>query len=76
MYQPGWTLAAGGVKNPDSFRRPQSKMIPRGVDWIKAKASVFEPESNSITLDNGDKVKYDFLVMATGIRIDFDGVKK
>ncbi|RNA43059.1 sulfide:quinone mitochondrial [Brachionus plicatilis] len=75
LYQPGWTLAAGGVKNPDSFRRPQSKLIPSGVDWIKAKASVFEPESNSITLDNGEKVKYDYLVMATGIRIDFDGVK-
>lgn len=75
MYQPGWTLAAGGVKNPDSFRREESKMIPKGVEWIKAKASIFEPESNSITLENGEKVKYEYLVMATGIRIDFDGVK-
>ncbi|CAF0767339.1 unnamed protein product [Brachionus calyciflorus] len=75
LYQPGWTLAAGGVKNPDSFRRSESKMISKGVDWIKAKATDFQPESNTIVLDNGDKVKYDYLVMATGIKIDFDGIK-
>ncbi|CAF0835650.1 unnamed protein product [Brachionus calyciflorus] len=75
LYQPGWTLAAGGLKKPDSFRRPQSKMIPSGVDWIKQKASIFHPESNTIILDNGEKVKYDYLVMATGIKIDFDGIK-
>ena len=76
VYQPGWTLAAGGVKNADSFRKPESQMIPKGVDWIKTKASKFQPESNTIILDNGEKVKYDFLVMAAGIQINFDGVNR
>lgn len=67
-------MAAGGIKNADSLVKAQSKMIPKGVDWLKSKASVFEPENNSVILENGQKIKYDFLVVATGISINFDGV--
>lgn len=69
-------MAAGGIKEPDSLRKPQEKLIPKGCDWLKAKAQTFEPESNTIVLDNGQKVKYDYLVMAAGIQINFDGVNR
>jgi sulfide:quinone oxidoreductase len=74
-YQPGWTLVAAGIKTLDSLKRPEDGLIPNGVDWIKTKVASFDPEKNSVTLANDKKIKYDYLVMATGIFIDFDGVK-
>ena len=49
-------------------------MIPKGVEWFKTKASEFDPDNNSVTLANGQKIKYDYMVVATGIFIDFDVV--
>lgn len=67
-------MVAGGIKQLESLRKREENLIPKGVDWFKTKADAFDPENNTVTLKDGKKIKYDYLVVATGIFIDFDGV--
>ncbi len=68
-YQPAWTLVGGGAFNVADSARPMASVIPPGVEWIKAGASGFDPDGKRVLLDNGQAVSYQYLVVATGIRI-------
>ena len=74
-YQPIWTLVGGGVFPKEISRRKTADYIPKGSTWIKDKVASFSPDENSVTTASGDVVKYDFLVVAPGIQIDWDKVK-
>ncbi len=50
--------------------RPEKDYIPKGVDWIKEYTEDIDPENNLVTIKNGDKYSYDYLVVAPGIKID------
>ena len=54
--------------------RDESSLIPSGVDWLKTKVSEFDPDNNSVTLADGKQLKYDYMIVATGMYTDFDGV--
>ena len=73
-YQPIWTLVGGGVFDKEVSRRMQADYIPAGATWIKDKVASFDPDNNQVTLEGGDKISYDFLVVAMGIQIDWDKV--
>ena len=69
-YQPAWTLVGAGTFNMQDTIRPEKDYIPKGVDWIKEYAEDIDPENNLVTIKNGDKYSYDYLVVAPGIKID------
>ena len=75
VYQPANTLVAGGLMEYDATRKPEKKMIPSGVSWIKEFVADIQPDNNEVILENGDKITYDYLVNATGIQINLDGIK-
>lgn len=70
-YQPAFTLVGAGTYNKEDARRNTADLIPKGVHWIKDKATEFDPESNSVTTENNGTITYDYLVVATGIVYDF-----
>lgn len=37
--------------------------------------STFEPSANSLTLQNGKKLTYDFLVVAAGLKVDWGKIQ-
>lgn len=74
-YQPLWTLVGGGLKNNTSSAKPMSKVIPRGVHHIKDAAASFDPENNTVITGSGKQLKYDYLVVATGMQTHFDHVE-
>lgn len=74
-YQPAWTLVGGGAFNIQDTERDEASVIPKGVHWIKEKVNSFNPESNEIILGNGEKVSYQYLVVAAGIQLNWDEVK-
>lgn len=74
-YQPLWTLVGGGEARKEETERRMKDLIPDGAEWIKASVISFEPEENFIHLSNGDKVVYEFLVVAAGIEVHWKGVK-
>lgn len=74
-YQPAWTLVGGGAFNILKTRRTEAEVMPKGVTWIKEKVESFQPGENAITLANGRPIKYDFLVVAPGIQLNWDEIK-
>lgn len=74
-YQPAWTLVGGGVFNIQKTERNEADVMPKGVTWIKQEVTGFAPERNAIQLDNGGSLRYDYLVVAAGIQLNWDEVK-
>jgi hypothetical protein len=46
-----------------------------GTQWLRTSADQFDPDNNTVTLANGQVIKYDYLVVATGMVGSFDKVK-
>jgi len=74
-YQPAWTLVGGGVFDVNKTERPESSVIPKGVEWIKESVAAFSPDNNSVSLSNGESITYDYLVVAPGIQLNWKDVK-
>ena len=70
-YQPLWTLVGGGEADIDSTVRPESSVMPKGVTWIRGAATGVDPEAQTVSLDNGETVGYQWLVVASGIQLDW-----
>jgi sulfide:quinone oxidoreductase len=74
-YQPGWTMVGGGVFAPGVTARTMASLIPRGVAWIKAAVAAFEPDKNALILDGCRVVRYNRLIVAPGLKLDWDAVE-
>lgn len=74
-YQPAWTLVGAGDFDINKTVRPMESVIPPRAKWIKERCLSFQPEENQITLSNGEKLTYDFLIVAAGIQLDWDKIK-
>lgn len=73
-YQPALTLVGAGAYSLSKTRRPEKALIPRGVEWIKDSARGFSPEENAVELGSGERVGYDYLVVCTGVELNWDKV--
>ncbi|MGE4480198.1 TIGR01244 family sulfur transferase [Acidocella sp.] len=73
-YQPGWTLVGAGVFTPEFTRRTTAQVMPHGVKWIKAAVAGFVPEENLVILADGSGLAYRVLVVAPGIRLDWEAI--
>lgn len=74
-YQPMWTLVGGGAKQVASSVRPTESLIPSGVKWIKSEVKGFDPDKNCIRIDDGKEIGYKYLIIALGIKLQFEKVK-
>jgi sulfide:quinone oxidoreductase len=74
-YQPAWTLVGAGVFNMKNTIHNEADVIPKKVKWIKQKVVSFQPENNTVTLDNNETVSYKYLIVAPGIQLNWGDVK-
>lgn len=74
FYQPGWTLVGGGLMTLEQTRRRQSSLIPTGVTWIQAAATSLDPDHHAVTTSAGETLHYDVLVLATGLRCQWERI--
>lgn len=74
-YQPGWTMVGGGIFNPEQTAKTMGSLIPSGVKWIKAAVSAFEPDNNVVILDGCRVVKYNRLIVAPGLKLNWNGIE-
>ncbi|MDN4523334.1 FAD/NAD(P)-binding oxidoreductase [Fictibacillus fluitans] len=74
-YQPLWTLVGAGVTEKEATEKDMSTVIPKGADWLRETVEAFDPEENTVSTNSGKKIGYEFLVVAAGIEINWDGVK-
>jgi sulfide:quinone oxidoreductase len=74
-YQPAWTLVGAGAFNINNTVKREASVIPKGAKWIRERVAGFDPENNSVTLDSGTMVTYDYMVVAPGIQLNWNEVK-
>lgn len=74
-YQPLWTLVGGGVTNRERSARPMAEVMPKGAQWIRDAVTEFFPEENRLKTRDGKDIGYACLVVAPGLKIDWDKIK-
>ncbi|MDH4943612.1 FAD/NAD(P)-binding oxidoreductase [Sulfurimonas sp. C5] len=75
IYQPGQVFVAAGEMDYDDIFLSNNDYIPKDVEWIKDEVAAFNPKNNSVTTRAGKEVKYDYMVVATGIVNRFDKIE-
>jgi len=70
-YQPGYTLVATGVWPVNKVRDRNADYQPAGVEWVKDMVAGFDPAANTVITAGGRRIGYDFLVVATGVHLDY-----
>lgn len=74
-YQPGWTMVGGGIFEAATTAKTMGSLIPAGVHWIKSAVAAFEPKDNAVILDGCRVVKYRRLIVAPGLKLDWNRVE-
>lgn len=68
-YQPGFLFIPFGIYTKQDVIKPKADFIPPGVKQIFNKIDRIEPDHNRIFLDSGTILTYDWLIIATGVRL-------
>lgn len=66
-YQPAWTLVGAGAFDFKETERNEEDYIPKGVDWIKDKATGIDPDLNQVSTATNGIFTYDFLIPVPGL---------
>lgn len=74
-YQPAWTMVGGGISDVKDSYRPQSEVFGKHINFTQNAVQKVIPEQNKLITDDGKEWTYDHLVVTSGIRCDFDGIK-
>ncbi len=74
-YQPGWTMVGGGIFDAAQTERTTASLIPDGANWIKAAVTEFEPDNNTVRLDDNSQLTYERLIVAPGLKLNWEGVE-
>ena len=74
-YQPGFTLIAAGLKPADYSVTRTTDWLPGNVTLLAEAAADIDPDARRVTTDTGTRVDYDFLVVATGLKLDWAAVE-
>ncbi|PHV62389.1 NAD(P)/FAD-dependent oxidoreductase [Cyanobacterium aponinum] len=74
-YQPGWTLASGGLIDPDKIIHDKKEVMPKQVHWIKEFVAKFNPDNNTLITRKGTVVKYQYLILCPGGQLDLHLIK-
>lgn len=74
-YQPGWTMVGGGIFRKEQTAKKMAAVLPRRVTWIKAAVAGFEPDANAVVIEGCRTIRYQHLVVAPGIKLNWDGVE-
>lgn len=69
-YQPAWTLVGANTYDFEKTKKRMSEVMPEGVQWIKAAVTSLDPMTNSLSLESGKNIQYDYLVLSPGLIMD------
>ncbi|MGZ3744034.1 MAG: NAD(P)/FAD-dependent oxidoreductase [Pseudobdellovibrionaceae bacterium] len=75
FYQPLWTLVGAGIVQKEKTRKPMSELIPKGVSWIQDRVQSINAASRKVTCTSGKEVSFDYLLVATGLKLDWEKIK-
>jgi sulfide:quinone oxidoreductase len=68
-YQPGFLFIPFGTYKKSDVVKPKKKFLPKDVDLIMGEIDNVNPAGNIVLLKNGDSLSYDYLLIATGVKL-------
>lgn len=74
FYQAAWTLVGGGEYDAASTCKPMAEQIPKACTWVKQAVTQFDPDSNTVVLDNGETLGYKSLVVCPGLKLNWSAI--
>lgn len=69
-----FTLIGGGMKRLEHSYRQMADVLPKKARWIQEGALDFDPDNNEVSTTSGQTIKYEFLVIATGMQLKYEKV--
>ncbi|MDF1608155.1 FAD/NAD(P)-binding oxidoreductase [Hoeflea sp. YIM 152468] len=75
LYQPGLSLVAAGLKPASYTQSRTSDWLPGGITHIGEAAAEIDPVARTVTTSGGQRVGYDFLVVAPGLVLDHEAIE-
>ncbi len=74
-YQPGQTLVAAGLWDKSDILYNRDDFVPSGTKLIKDKVVDIDADNNVVMTAGGQKISYDFLVVAAGLKLNYSAIK-
>lgn len=68
-YQPGYLFLPFDIYEPEDIVKPIKDFIPKGVNLIQDQIDRVVPAEQYVSMTNGDRLRYDILIIATGAKI-------
>ncbi|KAJ3004951.1 hypothetical protein HKX48_000979 [Thoreauomyces humboldtii] len=72
-YQPLWTFVGAGLKTLADSEKNMKDLIPQQAELLQEGVAKVDPSRNTV-FTNGSEIKYDYLVVAPGIKLDFEKI--
>lgn len=69
LYQPGWLYVPFGWQDPRALSRSLRGLLNRRIGLEVNRVSDIDPKTHTVHLEDGETLKYDYLVIATGSRV-------
>ena len=66
LYQPDLIFLPFGMRSERRIEKPRARTLPRGVDWQLSAVRLVDTGSREVVLEDGARLRYDLLVVATG----------
>jgi len=68
-YQPGFMYIAMGGERAEKLQRPERGLLDSLVSLVVGEVDRVDEATHAVQLKNGERLSYDYLVLATGSRI-------
>lgn len=68
-YQPGWLYVPFGQQDPRALSRPERELLNDKVELVHGDIRELDATAETVTLADGTRLDYDFLVIATGSQV-------
>lgn len=70
IYEPQYVFWPFKKYSQSKFTKPVNKVLSGKVNWLRTAATKINTESKTLALANGDTLLYDYIVLATGTKMD------
>jgi sulfide:quinone oxidoreductase len=74
-YQPGFLFIPFDIYTKKDVIKPKRDYLPNGVEVIMSEIDKVEAEKNQVLLQNNAVLKYDYMIIATGCKINPDEIE-
>ena len=66
-YQPGYLFMPFGTYTPNQVTKSRRKYLSKGVSLVYGEIDTVEADENAVLLTDGQRLTYDYLIIATGV---------